>query len=112
MKQFGTVLKAHAVWATKKFPLVSAQHSLDHAKEELDELKTDIANGDKPLAAVEAADVIACVITAITKAGITVEELQAAFENKLAINKKRKWRFDEKLGYYKHVVKKEVVKKD
>jgi len=113
MKQFGTVLKQHAAWSARKFPLLTELVALDNAKEELEQLKTDVIDGsDRTLMAVEASNVIAHLITALTKAGVKVEDLQEALESRLMINKKRKWRFNKKLGDYVLVVKKEVVKKD
>lgn len=76
-------------WSLETFPEATAISSLEKAKEEIDEIKTDIREGIKN--AEEYADVLMCMFDSAGRNGISVEEIFDAFEKKLIINQMRTW---------------------
>lgn len=76
-------------WSLRTFPAANAFSSLQKLKGEVKEIEADIKSGVRePL---EYADALMCLFDSAGRQGITIEEVFAAFEMKLRINKGRLW---------------------
>ncbi len=80
-------------WSMKNFPFATDISSLDKLIEEADECKKAIRdNEDLESLKLEYADCLMCLFDSAGRYGVSVEEIFEAFEKKLKINKKRKWK--------------------
>lgn len=95
--------KEHLEFTSKTFPKGTSIGALLHAKRELIEVESAM-NHSEGIARVteEFVDVFGCLIDAVNRYGISQEQLNAAFEKKLEINKSRKWK-DNGDGSYSHI---------
>lgn len=76
-------------WSLKTFPEATAISSLRKAEEEIKEIEEDINNGIcNPI---EYADALMALLDSAGRNGIRTIEILIAFQEKLKINKKRKW---------------------
>jgi NTP pyrophosphatase (non-canonical NTP hydrolase) len=84
-------------WSLKTFPDATHLSSLEKLKSEIKEVAKELKYLDKfpdqdPVKLPEEyADCLMCLFDSAGRAGITVEEIFEAFEEKLEINKNRKW---------------------
>jgi hypothetical protein len=81
--------KERLEWSLKTFPEATPIGSLRKLESEIEEIEVNIVEGFKE--PIEYADALMCLFDAAGRDGISVEEIFKAFEEKLAINKKRVW---------------------
>lgn len=108
---FEHVFEDHAQFAAKTFPLSTANSSLKHLKKEIKEVKEmlwkdDMLNKEAcehfPDLIEEYADMVLCIVSGATKAGIAATQLVEAMHKKVQINKVRKWKYNGD-GTYSHI---------
>jgi len=87
-------------WSKETFTEATPLGSLEKAKEEIQEIETDIKNNIKN--PYEYADAIMCIFDVAGRFGITAKEVMIAYELKIDINTKRTWKKN-KNGSYSHV---------
>jgi phosphoribosyl-ATP pyrophosphohydrolase len=104
MKQtFENMFTDFAAFSLTAYPNATSLISLSKLEKEADEVRQEIEKGNKgPELAIEFADCLFCLIHSMAQEGVSVEELRAAFEKKLAINKARKWSQNPD-GTYSHI---------
>lgn len=83
------------LWSKQELPDASAISHIIKLKHEADEVIADPGNHE------EYADCLIALVAGAWKSGITLDELIKATENKLLINKKRKW-IKQADGIYQH----------
>jgi NTP pyrophosphatase (non-canonical NTP hydrolase) len=97
-------------WSLKNFPDATPRSSMlklqGEAKEVLKEISKleKFPDGDDGLGdlTMEYADCLMCLFDSVGRAGVSVEEIFEAFEEKLRINKARKW-VKNKDNTYSHI---------
>lgn len=77
-------------WSLKTFTEATPESSLKKLEEEVKEIRENFATGKKD--AVEFADAIMCLFDSAGRFGITAEEIQTAYAQKVVINKARIWK--------------------
>jgi len=90
MKSIIELEKERFEWSLKTFPEATAISSLRKLESEIKEIKLDIVIGIKE--PMEYADALMCLFDSAGRNGISVERIFKSFEEKLEINKKRKWK--------------------
>lgn len=86
-------------WSKKTFPEATPRSSMFKLESEVKEVLKEITklekfpDGDDGLRALteEYADCLMCLFDSAGRAGVSVEEIFEAFEEKLEVNKNRKW---------------------
>lgn len=85
-------------WSLKNFPDATYFSSLRKLKEEIKEVEKELKYLEKfpeqyslPKLTMEYADCLMCLFDSAGRAGIPVEDIIESFEEKLEINKERKW---------------------
>lgn len=84
-------------WARKQFPTQTTESILNHLKSEIQELMRS------PADEMEYADCIMLLLNAANVNGIRAGDILRASEDKLAINKKRKWGVPNEKGFVEHI---------
>ena len=86
-------------WSLKNFPKATYYSSLSKLKEEIKEVVKELKRLDKfpeqyalPKLTMEYADCLMCLFDSAGRAGVPVEDIIEALEEKLEINKNRKWK--------------------
>lgn len=103
IKTFEQLIQEHGNWADATFPKGTAKGALLHAHREVDEIISDIDNGnDEQSIATEYADAIFCIMDSARRRGISMDKLILAGDAKLQKNKARQWR-DNGDGSYSHI---------
>ena len=97
-KQFEEIIK----WQDETFPEANSLSKVAHLEEEVDELGTSIFCGDKNIR-LEFADCLFLLFGAAHKEGMTYEEICAAIDEKLKINRNRTWGKPNEKGVVNHV---------
>lgn len=97
-KQFQEVVE----WQDKTFPSITTVSTLYHLKEEVEELRIDIINGD-PKKRIELADCFILLYGVARKEGMSFDDIMKAIDEKMAINKARKWGEPKENGVINHV---------
>jgi hypothetical protein len=90
-------------WQRITFKKATAQSAANHLKEEVNELVHDLAFDRKELAAAEYADCFLLLFGSASLFGLTYDQICEAINNKMDVNKSRKWGEVNKDGYVKHV---------
>lgn len=89
-----------AEWSDKTFPM---QHQ-DNAKPKFEHLLEEVIEvRDSPFDILEYADCISLIIDAARINGFTMDDIFKGCEEKLRINKKRKWGKPNALGFVNHI---------
>lgn len=102
-KTFEQLFAEHLEFTTSTFPKGTSLGALLHAEREIVEARQDIEDGSPSMTlAIEIADVFGCIVDAANRSGVTPDMIKIAFENKLAINKSRKWK-DNGDSSYSHI---------
>ena len=79
-------------WTDETFPGQSVISTLDHCRSEVTEVKNAIDNGESSKEILfEFADVYLLLLNSLSKQGYTFEQLHNAAEEKMIINRSRKW---------------------
>ncbi|MPR36599.1 dATP/dGTP pyrophosphohydrolase domain-containing protein [Salmonirosea aquatica] len=81
--------KARMKWAAETFPEATALSSIYKLREEADAIEQNLLDG-KP-DPMEYADALMCLLDSAGRAGITPLQILEAFQEKILINKSRKW---------------------
>lgn len=120
MQTFEKLIKEHGEWADATFPKGTAHGALLHAEREAAEVIADFeADESMKKVAMEVADFMGCVMDSLRRDGIdtaviskmldmlcvsnvALYAVRVEFENKLRINKLRKWK-DNGDGSYSHI---------
>lgn len=91
-------------WQKQVFTKATAQSAASHLKEEVEELLHDLT-WDKPikLTTGEYADCFLLLFGSASLYGLTYADICKAINDKMEINKQRKWGEVNKDGYVKHV---------
>lgn len=97
-KQFNAITD----WQRKTFKAATALSKVEHLIEEVQELKEDIKS-QNPNRGHEYADCLFLLFGAAKADGFEYEDLVRFTEEKLEINKKRKWGTPDSNGVVKHV---------
>lgn|SRR5574337_662218 len=97
-KQFETITN----WQYETFPNDSALSKIYHLKEEVEELIIDVAI-DGPGKTLEFADCFMLLYGAAAKSGMSYKDICQAVDEKMSINKLRKWGKPDENGVVKHV---------
>lgn len=86
-------------WSLKNFPEATYFSSLSKLKEEIKEVDKELKYLEKfpeqyhlDKLTMEYADCLMCLFDSAGRAGVSVEDIVEAFEEKLEINKNRKWK--------------------
>lgn len=102
-KQFNSITK----WQDKTFPEATADSKMKHLKEELEEVQdaynkkfTDFDYHEMTL---EFADCFLLLYGCAAKCGMDYEEICDAIDEKMRINKSRKWGKPDENGVVKHI---------
>ena len=82
--------KERLEWSLETFKEATAISSLRKLEEEIKEIESDINEGK--IVPEEYADALMCLLDSAGRQGIGVEEIIAAFSEKLEKNKKRVWK--------------------
>jgi hypothetical protein len=97
-KQFAAITK----WQNETFPDATALSKVDHLKEEIEELIIDISF-DGLGKTMEFADCFLLLYGAAAKCGMTYEDISKSIDEKMSINRKRKWGKPAANGVVKHI---------
>lgn len=90
-------------WSLETFKEATPLSSLAKLQDEMDEVANEIQHGHDPADLVEEyADCLMCLFDSFGRAGITMEQIESAFEAKLAKNKARVWKKNDN-NTYSHV---------
>jgi NTP pyrophosphatase (non-canonical NTP hydrolase) len=93
----------HGIWSHETFPKGTAHGAMLHAAREVNEVIQEIDKGPATYdMAKEYADVIFCVLDSARRNNISLAEIINAGDDKLQINKERKWK-DNGDGSYSHI---------
>ena len=92
-RQLGAIVADHLAWTRKTFPDQTPESVMGHLQRELEELAANPYDGE------EQAD---CVMLLLALADRTGVDPAAELEQKLEINKARRWEIVEG-GHYEHV---------
>lgn len=98
-EQFNSVCE----WQRETFPAGTALSKTHHLMEEVDELGMDILLGDEPAARHELADCFILLFGIADRLGLSHEDVCEAIEDKMKINRARKWGTPDVNGVVKHV---------
>ena len=103
MKNFEELIEEHGQWADETVPMGTSVGALLHAEREIKEIIEDIESG-KPLEvkAKEYADAMFCLMDSARREGVAVSDILRAGDEKLQINKARKWKYNGD-GSYSHI---------
>jgi NTP pyrophosphatase (non-canonical NTP hydrolase) len=97
-EQFEIITK----WQDETFPDASAFSKVEHLKEEVEELSIDVAINGLGMK-MEFADCVMLLFGAAAKCGMSYEDCCNAVDEKMSINRKRKWGKPDENGVVKHV---------
>lgn len=97
-KQFDEI----AAWQRETFGQSTALSKIEHLKEEIEELRIDLAI-DGLGKHLEFADCFILLFGAADASGMTYEDIMNAIDEKMAINRSRKWGDPDANGVVKHV---------
>ena len=97
-EQFKTITQ----WQDETFPDATALSKVEHLREEVEELAVDVAL-DLNSKTMEFADCFLLLYGAAAKAGMSYEDICNAIDEKMSINRKRKWGKPDKNGVVKHI---------
>ena len=89
MKTLEELEAERMAWSLKVFTQATCLSSLQKLRDEIDEVETDVINGDDPTE--EYVDCLMCLFDSAGRRGISVADLTEAFARKLAKNKARRW---------------------
>ena len=89
-------------WQKKTFPNATALSKVAHLQEEVEELSDDLLT-DNPDRRLEYADCILLIFGSAASDGMTYEDICNALDEKMKINKARKWGKPDKNGVVNHV---------
>lgn len=98
---FREAVSTWMAWTKENFPKSGAKSSLIHLQEEIKEVLREL-DMDEPhprqdesvMTLMEYADCMICLLTAVGKSGMTIEQLLKAMMNKMQTNYKRKWKLN------------------
>ena len=104
---FENLFLDHQEWAEHKFPASTPRSSLKGLRREIKEVEKEIKklealpDGDDGLQdlGIEYVDCFMYLLDSMNRAGITLEDFKDNFENKLQINKERKWKKNKDNSY-------------
>lgn len=97
-KQFIEIVQ----WQTDTFGQATALSKIEHLKEEIEELSIDIAiNSDSKI--LEWADCFLLLFGAAASDGLNYEDICAAIDAKMRINRARKWGKPDENGIVHHI---------
>lgn len=107
MKSFIELEKERFEWSLKIFTDATPKSSILKLKSELKEVLKEIRilekfpDGDDGLAdlTMEYVDCLMCLLDSAGRAGISIEEILESYEDKIEINKNRKWKKNEDNSY-------------
>lgn len=108
---FEKVFEDFAEFSKATFVQSTAFSSLEHLKEEVEELSHEVLlnsgrhnqhTQQTPEMLEEYADCVLCIISSATRAGITAEQIVSAMGRKTQINKARKWKLNPN-NTYSHI---------
>lgn len=97
-EQFTEVAK----WQKETFPDATALSKVAHLQQEVEELATDLLT-KSPDRRLEFADCILLVFGAAASDGMSYEDICSAIDEKMKINKARKWGEPDENGVVNHV---------
>ena len=89
-------------WQDEAFPKSTARSRLIHLQQEVKETKKTLRIKGSVMAH-EFADCFLLLYGAVHKAGMTLNEINTAIDEKMSINRKRKWGKPSNNGVYKHI---------
>lgn len=90
-------------WQESTFPGGTAKARMEHLGEEVNEVIVELDGNNAESLLEEFADCFILLSGTIVAAGFTMEDIYAAMEKKLAINKTRKWGKPNDQGVAKHI---------
>jgi len=96
--QFETISK----WQNETFGQATALSKTAHLKQEVKELRKDLKN-DSPAKKLEFADCFILLFGAAASDGMSYEDICNAIDEKMEINKSRKWGNPDKNGVINHL---------
>lgn len=94
--------EAITAWQNETFPGATAFSKAAHLEQEVQELR-DAVEIDDPNVRLEIADCYLLLAGITHKSGMTYEDVCAAIEEKMEINRKRKWGNPDENGVVNHV---------
>lgn len=94
--------EAVTAWQRETFPNATALSKVEHLKEEIEELKIDIAI-DGLGKTMEFADCFLLLYGAASASGMSYEDICRAIDEKMSINRKRTWGKPDANGVVKHL---------
>lgn len=98
-KQFDLIIK----WQKEAFPSATAISKIEHLKEEIEELFSDVEFGLKDFARHEFADCFILLFGAAASFGMSYKDICQAIDEKMVINNGRKWSKPDANGVVYHI---------
>lgn len=93
MKNFETIAKEHIEFTTATFTEATALSSIYKLQAETEELKAELSNKFNTIELItEYADCFFCLIDSAARCGLSIDHIISSMEQKLEINKSRKWK--------------------
>lgn len=89
-------------WQRETFPGASPLSKIAHLKQEVEELRIDLAAG-RPSRKSEFADCFMLLFGAAASDGMTYDDISACIDAKMEINKLRKWGTPDENGVVNHI---------
>ncbi len=90
-------------WQKQTFTKATAHSALNHLSEEIGELDYEIFEGDADKVKSEYADCFLLLFGSASLYGLSYDQICKAINDKMEINKSRKWGQPNDQGYVKHV---------
>ena len=99
-KQFAVITQ----WQDETFPVASVLSKLHHLNDEIAELMQAIENGESDRAIrFEFADCFLLLFGAANKSGLTYDDIKNCIDEKMILNRSRKWGAPDANGVVKHL---------